>query len=95
MPCHSTSAAEVVVIGDHTGDVALELAGAPAVEQVGDAVVLLAGEEDHPLGHVGVAQAPCHVELPGHGLERGRQLGRPEAVRQRIGHDFDAEEEPA
>ena len=92
-PCHSTSAAQVLVVGDHAGDVALELARPPAVEEVGQAVVLLAREQHHPLGHVGVAQVPLHVELGGDGLEGRGQLVGAEAGREALGHDLDAQEE--
>ena len=56
-------------------------------------MVLLAGEDHHALGDVGVAEAPLHVELGRHRLEGGGQLRRPEAGRQAVGHDLDAQEE--
>ncbi len=91
VPLHE--AAQVLVVGDHAGDVALELARPPAVEQVGQAVVLLAREQHDPLGHVGVADVPLHVELRGDVLEGGGEFVG--AERERLGADLDAQEELA
>ena len=71
---------QVLVVRDHARDVALELPAAPAVQEVGHAVVLLAREQHHPLRHVGVAQPPVHGELRRHRLEGGRQLPRAEPL---------------
>ena len=68
---------QVLVVGDHARHLALELAGPPAVQEVRDAVVLLAGEEHDALGDLGVAEVPPHVELGGDRLERRRQLPGP------------------
>ena len=44
--------AQVIVIGDHAGYVHQQLAAAPAVQQVIQAVVLPADQDHHPLSYV-------------------------------------------
>jgi hypothetical protein len=45
---------EGVVVGDDAGDFAVEIAAAESVEKIGEAVVLRAHQDDHPLLSVGV-----------------------------------------
>jgi len=61
------------VVGDDGGDIHRQLADPPAIEQVGQAVVGLAGQDHHPLAHRRVAQAPAHGELLG---QRGERLAQ-------------------
>ncbi len=87
---------EVLVVRDHAHDVALELPRPPAIEEVGDAVVLPVREQHDPLAHVGVGQVPFHVELRRHRFEGGGHLRgtepRGEAVRDDL---YPQEEAPA
>ncbi len=91
VPLHQLT--QILVVGDDGRDVAFELSGPPAVEQVGHAVVLLAGEQHDPLGHVGVAQLPLHGEFGCRRPERRPQLVGADPARQTVGCDLDAQEE--
>ncbi len=84
-------AAQVLVVGDHAGDVHLQLAAAPAVQQVVQAMVLLAHQHHQALLDGGIGQLPGHLELVRQSRETAAELRRIE--RQRIGAYLLAHEE--
>ncbi|MNC25728.1 hypothetical protein D3C75_738270 [compost metagenome] len=85
-------AAQVVVVGDHTRDLAVQFIGVPAVQQVGQAVRLAAGHQHHALFLRRVGNAPGHGELFG---DRRKRLAEGfDTEWQRFGADFMAHEEP-
>ena len=91
MPFHH--AAQVVMVGDHAGNLAVQLAAVPAVQQVRQAMRLLAGHQHHALLHRRIGHPPLHGELLGNGCK-----GLAETVeieRQRVGTNFVTHEEPA
>ena len=63
----------VFVVGDDEGEIAAELAGAVAVEEVGEAVEIVRDEEGDVLRGVGELDAPVHAELRGDGREGGAE----------------------
>ena len=85
-------AAQVVVVGDHAGNFAIELVGVPAMQQIGQAVGFAAGHQHHAflLGRVG--DPPGHGEL--FGDRRERLAKRFDAKWQGFGADLMAHEEP-
>ena len=85
--------AQVFMVRDNGGDVHIQLATVPAVQQIGHAVGFLAAHEHHFLGLGRVGNVPAHLEFPGDGLERGTELVQ--AERDRAGLDFVPHEEPA
>ncbi|SVJ78820.1 Uncharacterised protein [Klebsiella pneumoniae] len=86
-------AAQVVVVGDHAGNLAVQFAAVPAVQQIGQAMGLLAGHQHHALLHLGIGDPPFHGEFAG---DRGESLAEAIQVeRQRVGTDLVAHEEPA
>jgi hypothetical protein len=56
---------DVAMVGDDQRNLAFELARAPAIEQVGDAVEILRAEERDPDAARSGGQLPAHVELVG------------------------------
>ncbi|MCY1422496.1 hypothetical protein D9M71_381800 [compost metagenome] len=86
-------AAQVIVVGDHAGNIAIEFLGVPAVQQVSQAVGLTAGHQHHALLLVGIGDTPDHRELFGDRRERFAE--RLDAEWQGFGADFVAHEEPA
>ncbi len=90
VPLHH--AAQVVVVGDHARDLAVQLIGVPAVQEVGQAVGLAAGHQHHALLLCRIGDAPGHGELFG-----DRRKGFTEGLDtewQGFGADFMAHEEP-
>jgi len=83
--------AGVFVVADYEGEVAAELAGAMAVEQIDQAVRVLRDEEGDILHVVGELDAPVHAELSGDGGKGGAEGGLVEAGR--VGGELDAHEE--
>jgi hypothetical protein len=83
-------AAEGVVVGDHAGDLDVELLRLPAREQVVQAVLLLADQHHHALLDRGVGDLPVHLQLFGERAEALAELGEVEG--QRVGLDLDAHE---
>src|SRR5271154_2521977 len=60
---------QVIMVGNHTGDVYLQLATAPAMKQVVQAMILPADQDyDAPLSRR-IADAPVHVKF-------ARQVGK-------------------
>ncbi|MNO72606.1 hypothetical protein D3C76_635580 [compost metagenome] len=91
VPLHH--AAQIVVVGDHAGDFAVQLTAVPAVQQVGQTVRLTAGHQHHALLHRGIGDPPIHGELTS---DRGERLAEYVQIeRQGIGADFMAHEKPA
>ena len=82
---------QVFVVRDDGRDVARHVTAAPAVEQIGQAVVLPADEQHHPLVDIGVGDLPLHGELCRHRLEQAPEFVRAEGQALR-GH-LDAEKE--
>ena len=64
------------MVADHQRDVAVQLPGAVAVQQVGQAVVVTRGEDGHPLAAVGFLQPPVHRVLFRQGRKGGGELGQ-------------------
>ncbi|MCY1362333.1 hypothetical protein D9M69_490470 [compost metagenome] len=60
---------QVQVVGDDGGDPHVHLALLVAVEQVGQAVVVLAHHQQHAHGLGGAVQGPLHLEAAGHRIE--------------------------
>ena len=60
---------QVRVVGDHAGDVHLELAAAVAVQQIDQAVVELGHHDEHAGPPVAVGNGPLHVLALRHFLE--------------------------
>ena len=83
-------AAEGIVVGDHAGNLDVELLRLPARQQVVEAVLLLRDEDNEALLLGGIRDAPVHFEFVGDGLEAAAELGEVEG--QRIGPDLDAHE---
>ncbi|MDT4827880.1 hypothetical protein FQZ97_612420 [compost metagenome] len=61
--------AQVQVVGDDGGDLHVHLALVVAVEQIGQAVVVLAHHQQHAHGLGGAVQGPLHLEAAGHRIE--------------------------
>ncbi len=80
------------VVGDDQGNGTGEVTASPAVEQVGEAVVLPTGQDDHILRNVRVAQVPVEVQLGSQRAEPTVESGDIEG--ERLGQDLDALEEP-
>ena len=81
---------EGVVVGDHAGDLDVELLRLPAGEQVVEAVLLLRDEDHDALLDRRVGDLPVHLEFFGDGGEALAELGEHEG--QRVGADLDAHE---
>ena len=86
-------AAQVVVVGNHAGNVAIQFVAVPAVQQVRQAVGLAAGHQHHAFLLRRVGDAPLHGEFPGD--RRKRLIETVQVEGQRIGTDFMAHEKPA
>jgi hypothetical protein len=82
-----------LVVGDHASEVEYQLPGAPAVEQVGEAVRLAAHQDRHPFRHTAVADGELHLVPARERQEAVAELLDPE--RQRLGRDHVAHEEAA
>ena len=65
---------EVGVVGDHQGNLGVQLARLPPPEQVDQAMPLLRDQDRHPLGPVGEADPPVHPVLARQRGERGIEL---------------------
>ena len=89
VPVHERS--QVGVIGDDQRDIRIEIAAAPLVEQVGHAVILLAGQDHHPAAHARIAQLPVEFEQVGHVVEPPGEFLWAEG--QALGQDLDPLEE--
>jgi len=86
-------AAQIVMVGNHARNVAIQLAAVPAMQQVGQAMRFTARHQNHALAPLGVGDTPLHGKLAGN---RGKGLTEPvEVERKRISADFMAHEEPA
>jgi hypothetical protein len=64
------------VVGDHGGDVHRQLALPPAPDQVGEAMVLLRGQDHHPAALLRIAQPPVHGVFLGQPAQAFAQRGR-------------------
>ena len=82
----------VRVVRHHAPQVEAELAGAPPVQEIDQAVVLAAHEDHHPPRHFGVADGELHVVTPRQGQEALPELLDPEG--QRLRGDLVPHEEP-
>src|SRR5512135_132761 len=89
MPLDET--AQILVVGDHTGNIHLQFATAPAMQQVVEAMVLLAHQYHQALLDRRVGQLPGHLELVSQRRKPAAELVRIE--RQGIGAYFLAHEE--
>ena len=83
-------AAQRLVVGNNTGDIDAQFAAAPAMQQVVEAVIVLADQQHNALPESGIADLPGHPELFRQSGEARAQFCRIE--RQRIGADFLAHE---
>ena len=91
VPLHE--AAQVLVIRNHAGDVEVEVAALPAVQQIVQTMILLAHEYHHPFGPRRVGDLPLHGEVA---RERGEALREVLAVEwQGLCEHHLAGEEPA
>jgi hypothetical protein len=82
---------EIGMVGHDDGDVADQVTGAPAVEHVGQAMVLPAGQHHNLPALLGVAEMPAQLEPPGH---VGESAGELVAVKGKaLGQDLDPLEE--
>jgi hypothetical protein len=79
------------VVGEDEREVAVELAGAMAVEEVDETVGILRDEEGDVLDFVRELDAPVHAELGGDGREGGAEGGFVEVGG--VGGELDAHEE--
>ena len=57
------------MVGDDTGYFAVDVLAAPAIEQIRQAMGLLAHQQDDAFGDAFVDDAPVHFELSGNGGE--------------------------
>ena len=86
-------AAQVVVVGDHAGNLAVQFAAVPAVQQIGQAMGLLLA--------ISTTRFFTSESVIRHSMENSRAIGAKawrEAIqveRQRVGTDLVAHEEPA
>ena len=85
----------VGVVGDDGDDVGVELAAAPAPEQVEEAVVVARGEERHALALARVGEAPVHRERPADVARRTRARARRGARARLVEPELHAHEERA
>ncbi|MCY1413769.1 hypothetical protein D9M71_292060 [compost metagenome] len=85
-------AAQIVVVGNHARNIAVEFLGVPAVQQVSQAVGLTAGHEHDAFFLVGVGNTPDHGKFFSNRCERFAQSLNAEW--QRICADFVTHEEP-
>jgi len=85
-------AAQVVMVGNHTGNFAVQFIAVPAVQQVRQAVGLAAGHQYHAFFLLGIGDLPGHGEL--FSDRRKRLAERLKTKGQRIGTDFVTHEEP-
>ena len=69
-------AAQGVVVGDDAGDLAIQLAAVPAVQQVGQAVGFATGHEHHALALGRIGDPPLHGEFPRDGREGLTEAGQ-------------------
>ena len=81
------------MVGDHQGDLGVELAGLPAPEEVEQAVGVLRDEDGHATGSIGVADPPVHPVLAGQRAEGGVELVAAQA--EALALDLHPHEEPA
>ncbi|MCY1430421.1 hypothetical protein D9M71_463700 [compost metagenome] len=86
-------AAQVIVVGNNAGDLAVEFIAVPTVQQIGKAMGLATGHQDHAFFLVGIGDTPDHGEFFGNRFESLTKLL--DAKRQRVSTDFVAHEEPA
>ena len=89
----SASGRAASVVADDEREVAAELAGLVAQQQVGQAVQILRDEERDVLLSVGELDAPVHLELARDGVEGRAKCGFAEASG--VGGELDADEEEA
>ena len=71
----------VAMIGDDDRDLAQQLAGAPAMQQIGHAVQILGAEQRHAGQASAGGQLPAHAKLGGEGGEGGAETFQIEAFR--------------
>ncbi|MCY1437899.1 hypothetical protein D9M71_540790 [compost metagenome] len=91
VPLHH--AAQVIMVGNHAGDFAVQFIAVPAMQQVGQAVRLAAGHQHDTLLLFGIGDTPVHRELFG---DRGKGFAqRFDTKWQGVGTDFVTHEEPA
>ncbi len=57
------------MVGDDAGNGHRQVAIAPIVQQIGQAVIELGDQDQHPVEILGIAQGPVHGEPLGDGLE--------------------------
>lgn len=86
-------ATQIVVVGDHAGNLAIEFIAVPTVQQIGQAMRLTTGHQHHALLLRRIGDTPLHGELAGN--RRERLLETIQIERQRVGTDFVTHEEPA
>ena len=85
-------AAQVVMVGDHASDLAVQLIAVPAVQQVSQAVGFAAGHQHHALFLLGVGDVPGHRKLF---CDWRKCLAESLKTKgQRVGTDFVTHEEP-
>ena len=84
---------QVVVVGDHQGDLGVEFPLLVPPEQVDQAVAVLRHEDRQPLGAVGEGRPVIHAVLPGERGEGGVEVAPAQAEAPAL--DLDPQEEPA
>ena len=75
------------VVRNDADDVHRQLAGAPAIQDVGQAMIRLRRQDHHPLAHRGIAQRQRHAEPAGDSVQRVAQRIDVEPVLGVIEHD--------